>query len=93
MSRDPCWRCYALVLATRLGSFNNPVDKAGRHRVRIHAIGFPAGAGSPPFINARFSALMRAMCDENEGTFVGLTVGPESCAIKIDVLGTPRCVS
>jgi hypothetical protein len=36
---------------------------------------------------------MRAMCDENEGTFVGLTVGPESCAIKIDVLGTPRCVS
>jgi hypothetical protein len=71
----------------------NPIDKAGRHRVRIHAIGFPAGPGSPPFINARFSALMRAMCDENEGTFVGLTVGPESCAIKIDVLGTPRCVS
>jgi hypothetical protein len=70
----------------------NPVDKSGKHRVRIHAIGFPAGAGSPPFINARFSALMRAMCDENEGTFVGLTIGPESCALKIDVFGQPRCV-
>ncbi len=71
----------------------NPKDKQGRKRVRIHAIGMPDGPNSPPFINARFSALMRAMCDENEGTFVGLTVGGPSCAIKIDVLGTPRCIS
>jgi len=71
----------------------NPVDRQGRHRVRIHAIGMPDGPNSPPFINARFAALMRAMCDENEGTFVGLTVGGPSCAIKVDVLGQPRCIS
>jgi hypothetical protein len=71
----------------------NPVDRQGRHRVRIHAIGMPDGPNSPPFINARFAALMRAMCDDNEGTFVGLTVGGPSCAIKVDVLGQPRCIS
>jgi len=71
----------------------NPVDARGRHRIRIHAIGMPDGPNSPPFINSRFAALMRAMCDDNEGTFVGLTVGGPSCAIKVDVLGTPRCVS
>jgi hypothetical protein len=71
----------------------NPVDRMGRHRVRIHAIGMPDGPSSPPFINQRFSVLMRAMCDENEGTFVGLTIGGPSCSIKVDVLGTPRCIS
>jgi hypothetical protein len=71
----------------------NPVDARGRHRIRIHAIGMPDGPNSPPFINARFAALMRAMCDDNEGTFVGLTVGGPSCAIKVDVLGQPRCIS
>ena len=30
---------------------------------------------------------MRAMCDENEGTFVGLTIGGAGCAIKVDVFG------
>jgi hypothetical protein len=69
----------------------NPVDRQGRHKIRIHAIGMPAGGSSPGTINARFSALMRAMCDENEGTFVGLTVGG-GCAVKIDVLGAERCV-
>jgi len=71
----------------------NPVDRMGRHRVRIHAIGMPAGASSPPFINQRFSSLMRAMCDDNEGTFVGLTIGGPKCAIKVDVLGQPRCIN
>jgi hypothetical protein len=71
----------------------NPVDRQGRHRIRIHAIGMPDGPNSPPFINSRFAALMRAMCDDNEGTFVGLTIGGPSCAIKVDVLGTPRCIS
>jgi hypothetical protein len=71
----------------------NPVDRQGRHRVRIHAIGMPDGPNSPPFINARFAALMRAMCDENEGTFVGLTIGGPSCIMKVDVLGQPRCIS
>jgi hypothetical protein len=36
---------------------------------------------------------MRAMCDDNEGTFVGLTIGGPSCVMKVDVLGTPRCIS
>jgi hypothetical protein len=36
---------------------------------------------------------MRAMCDENEGTFVGLTVGGAGCAMKIDVFGAPRCIT
>src|SRR5262245_654001 len=71
----------------------NPVDRQGRHRIRIHAIGMPDGPNSPPFINARFAALMRAMCDDNEGTFVGLTIGGPKCAMQIDVLGQPRCVS
>ena len=71
----------------------NPVDRMGRHRVRIHAIGMPDGPSSPPFINQRFSVLMRAMCDDNEGTFVGLTTGGPSCAVKVDVLGSPRCIS
>ncbi len=69
----------------------NPVDRQGRHKIRIHAIGMPSGSSSPGTINARFSALMRAMCDENEGTFVGLTVGG-GCAVKIDVLGADRCI-
>jgi hypothetical protein len=76
-----------------VGGANTTLDRQGRHRIRIHAIGMPDGPNSPPFINSRFAALMRAMCDENEGTFVGLTIGGPSCAIKIDVLGTPRCVS
>jgi hypothetical protein len=71
----------------------NPVDARGRHRIRIHAIGMPDGPNSPPFINSRFAALMRAMCDDNEGTFVGLTIGGPGCAVKVDVLGTPRCIS
>ena len=71
----------------------NPVDRQGRHRIRIHAIGMPAGASSPPFINRRFSVLMRAMCDDNEGTFVGLTVGGLGCAVKVNVLGQPRCIN
>jgi hypothetical protein len=51
----------------------NKPDSSGRRRVRIHAIGFPAGPLDPPFTNIRFSALMRAMCEQNNGTFVGLT--------------------
>jgi hypothetical protein len=71
----------------------NPVDRQGRHKIRIHAIGMPNGPSSPQFINARFSALMRAMCDENEGTFVGLTIGGPGCAVQVDVYGQPRCIS
>jgi hypothetical protein len=55
-----------------IAAVNKP-DSSGRRRVRIHAIGFPAGKLDPPFTNIRFSALMRAMCEQNNGTFVGLT--------------------
>lgn len=63
-----------------------------RPRARIHAIGFPEGAGMPPFTNIRFSALMRAVSARNEGTFVGLT-NEKPCRQFIEVLGTLQCVS
>jgi hypothetical protein len=44
----------------------------GRRPVRIHAIGFPEGPGMSPDTNIRFSALMRLICEQNNGTFVGL---------------------
>ena len=51
----------------------NRPDKNGRRIVRIHAIGFPEGPGMTPFTSIRFSALMRLMCEQNNGTFVGVT--------------------
>jgi len=63
-----------------------------RPRARIHAIGFPEGAGMPPFTNIRFSALMRAVTARNDGTFVGLT-NEKPCANVIEILGTRQCVS
>ena len=69
---------------------NRPDDR-GRRRVRIHAIGFPEAPGMTPFTNIRFSALMRAMCERNDGTFVGVTNG-KRCAATIDVLGVRQCV-
>ena len=44
----------------------------GRRPVRIHAIGFPEGEGMSPYTNIRFSTLMRLVCLQNNGTFVGL---------------------
>ena len=55
-----------------VGKINRP-DKNGRRIVRIHAIGFPEGPGMTPFTSIRFSALMRLMCEQNNGTFVGIT--------------------
>jgi hypothetical protein len=69
----------------------NRPDASGRRRVRIHAIGFPVGGGMTPFTNIRFSALMRAMCERNDGTFVGLT-NVKTCAATIDIMGTRQCV-
>jgi hypothetical protein len=54
-----------------IGSLNKPAPD-GRRPVRIHAIGFPEGADMSPFTNIRFSALMRLICEQNEGTFVGM---------------------
>jgi hypothetical protein len=54
-----------------IGSLNK-LDPNGRRPVRIHAIGFPEGPGMSPFTNIRFSALMRLVTEQNNGTFVGL---------------------
>jgi len=54
-----------------IGTLNKP-DANGRRPVRIHAIGFPEGAGMSPFTSIRFSALMRLVTEQNNGTFVGL---------------------
>jgi hypothetical protein len=63
-----------------------------RARARIHAIGFPEGAGMPPFTNIRFAALMRAVTASNDGTFVGLTT-EKPCKNAVDILGTVQCLS
>jgi hypothetical protein len=53
----------------------NVAGKDGSRRVRIHAVGFPvmldkaSGRGNT---GERFAMLMRALCERNGGTFVGL---------------------
>jgi len=54
-----------------ISTLNRPAPD-GRRPVRIHAIGFPEGADMPPLTNIRFAALMRLVCEQNNGTFVGL---------------------
>jgi hypothetical protein len=56
---------------TSIGKLNKPAPD-GRRPIRIHAIGFPEAAGMSPFTNIRFSALMRLICEQNNGTFVGM---------------------
>ena len=53
----------------------NPKDARGVPRARIHAVGFPtqySRSGITPS-GIRFANLMRIMCHENGGAFVGLT--------------------
>ncbi|NNF16381.1 MAG: VWA domain-containing protein [Gammaproteobacteria bacterium] len=53
----------------------NRKDADGKRRVRIHAIGFPTIFSQAPQLQAtgiRFAILMRALCERNDGTFVGL---------------------
>jgi len=47
----------------------------GSRRVRIHAVGFPVlfGHKGADMNVARFSALMRRLAEDNDGSFVGLT--------------------
>ena len=58
--------------------YMNSKDASGARRVRIHAIGFPtlfAEAGPsdyPETTTVRFAMLMRALCEQNAGAFVGL---------------------
>jgi hypothetical protein len=53
----------------------NPKDSRGVPRVRIHGVGFPTqyaqGGGVTP-TGIRFANLMRILCQENGGAFVGL---------------------
>jgi len=54
----------------------NRREPGGPPRVRIHAIGFPVVFLAPEapseFTGVRFATLMRALCRENGGTFVGV---------------------
>ncbi len=50
----------------------NKTGASGQRLVRIHAVGFFELPGFPPYTSIRFAALMRLMCEENGGTFVGV---------------------
>lgn len=53
----------------------NPKDAAGEPRVRIHAVGFPvifSVPGVSEVTGIRFATLMRALAEQNHGSFVGL---------------------
>jgi hypothetical protein len=50
----------------------NRLDEAGHRRVRIHGVGFPIPQGGGLRENIRFAALMRILCERNDGAFVGL---------------------
>jgi len=49
----------------------NKADEEGNRRVRIHAVGFPVILDQQAS-GRRFCTLMRALCERNGGTFVGL---------------------
>jgi hypothetical protein len=54
----------------------NRRDAEGNRRVRIHAVGFPVMFSVPGVSNTtgvRFATLMRLLCRQNGGTFVGLS--------------------
>ena len=53
----------------------NHSNSSGTKRVRINAVGFPVLFGHPgsEMNIARFSALMRKLAENNNGSFVGLT--------------------
>lgn len=69
----------------------NRPDASGTRRVRIHTVGFPEAPGMTPFTNIRFAALMRAMSERNDGTFVGLT-NVRRCRMTMNVGGISTCV-
>jgi hypothetical protein len=53
----------------------NARDPRGGRRVRIHAVGFPTLFSQAEYSDnttIRFAVLMRALCERNGGTFVGL---------------------
>lgn len=53
----------------------NVENESGERLVRIHGIGFPINLSRPTNLRGggvRFATLMRAICERNGGTFVGL---------------------
>ena len=62
----------------------------GKRLARIHAVGFPEGPNYPPFTNRAFSALMRAMVERNDGTFVGIT-NEKPCVSWAVIGGVRQC--
>ncbi len=53
----------------------NQTQADGSRRVRIHAVGFPVQFAQAPQLQIggiRFATLMRALAEQNDGTFVGL---------------------
>ena len=53
----------------------NAKDASGARRVRIHSLGFPtlfSQGEFPENTTVRFAMLMRALCEQNGGAFVGL---------------------
>lgn len=51
----------------------NKAVSDGSRRVRIHAVGFPTVVNDPRGVTGvRFATLMRVLCRQNGGTFVGL---------------------
>jgi hypothetical protein len=57
----------------RVAQLNRP-DAHGRRLVRVHAVGFSIDTNDTEFqrTSRRFASLMRRLCLENGGTFVGL---------------------
>ena len=57
----------------RVAQLNRP-DAHGRRLVRVHAVGFSIDTNDAEFqrTSRRFASLMRRLCIENGGTFVGL---------------------
>jgi len=57
----------------RVAQLNRP-DAHGRRLVRVHAVGFSIDTNDAEFqrTSRRFATLMRRLCVENGGTFVGL---------------------
>ena len=54
----------------------NRKNDAGDRLVRIHGVGFPlphSRSQPVPYTGVRFASLMRAVCERNGGTFVGLS--------------------
>jgi hypothetical protein len=63
----------AQAVLDRIAQLNRP-DARGRRMVRVHAVGFSIDTNDREFqrTSRRFASLMRRLCAENGGTFVGI---------------------